>query len=269
MERLLYLAPILIYALLAFDHLVPRAFGEVVRARARWLAIAGVVVHLAGLIAVAIAHGGTPGFPEALSAAALGMMVAYAVASAGQRLRPLGLVIAPLSTVVLSTALVVPPRTVTALQATGASAWLPIHLGLIFAGLGGFTLSFAVGVLYLVVRWRLKSKQLAGLARLPSLEVLDRILFRSMLFGFLFLTLGIAAGGVWASLSLEEAWSLDPKVIFTLVIWLWYGIALQVRLVAGWRGRWSALFSIVGFAGLVFSLIAFNFIVSGWHGYGG
>ena len=269
MERLPYLVPILIYALLAFDHLVPRALGDRVRARARLLAVGGVVVHLVALVAAAIGRGGTPGFPEALSAAALGMMVAYAAVGAGERLRPLGLVIAPLSTVLLSTALVVPSRTVSALAETGASPWLPIHLGLIFAGLGGFTLAFAVGVLYLVVRWRLKTKQLAGLARLPSLEVLDRILFRSMLFGFLFLTLGIAAGGIWAAATFEEAWTFDPKVLFTLVIWLWYGIALQVRLVAGWRGRWSALFSIVGFAGMVFSLLGFNFLISGWHGYGG
>jgi ABC-type transport system involved in cytochrome c biogenesis permease subunit len=268
-ERLPYLVPIVVYALLAFDHLVPRALGGAIRSRARTLTIVATVMHLVALVAVAIAHGGTPGYPEALSAAALGMMVAYAAVDAGDRLRPLGLVIAPLSTVLLSTALVVPARTVTALAETGASPWLPIHLGLIFAGIGGFTLAFAVGILYLVVRWRLKTKQLTGLARLPSLEVLDRIQFRAMLFGFLFLTLGIAAGGVWAAATLEEAWTLDPKVLFTLVIWLWYGIALQVRLVAGWRGRWSALFSIVGFAGLVFSLLGFNFLVAGWHGYGG
>jgi ABC-type transport system involved in cytochrome c biogenesis permease subunit len=189
------------------------------------------------------------------------------VVGAGDRTRALGLLLAPLSTVLLGTAMFVPHRTVIALAETGASAWLPIHLGLIFAGLGGFSLSFAVGVIYLFVRSRLKTKKLLGLGRFPSLEVLDRIQFRAMLFGFVFLTLGIAAGGAWAAASLTEPWTLDPKVLFTLVIWLWYGVALQVRLVAGWRGRWSALFSIVGFSGLVFSLIGFNFIVEGWHGY--
>ena len=44
----------------------------------------------------------------------------------------------------------------------------------------------------------LKHKNFAGMARLPSLEVLDRIQFRAMLFGFVFLTLGIGAGGAWA-----------------------------------------------------------------------
>jgi ABC-type transport system involved in cytochrome c biogenesis permease subunit len=267
LERLPYLVPILVYALLALDHLIPRALGGWVRKYGRPLAVVGTTVHLLTLVGSALYRGVEPGFPEALSSASLGMMVAYVVVGTGPRMRALGLLLAPLSAVVLSTSMVVPHRTVNALAETGNSAWLPVHLGLIFAGLGGFSLAFAVGILYLFVRGRLKAKKLAGLKRLPSLELLDHIQFRAMLFGFVFLTLGIAAGGAWAAMSLAEPWTWDPKVLFTIVIWVWYGIALQVRLVAGWRGRWSALFSIIGFAGLVFSLIAFNFIVSGWHAY--
>jgi ABC-type transport system involved in cytochrome c biogenesis permease subunit len=122
--------------------------------------------------------------------------------------------------------------------------------------------------MFLWVRARLKQKKLDGLARLPSLDVLDRFQFRAMLFGFVFLTLGIGAGGAWAAASLSDPWALDPKIIFTLCIWAWYGMALQVRLVSGRRGRWTALFSIVGFGGLVFSLVGLNFLLSGWHAYG-
>ncbi|MFT7521397.1 MAG: ABC-type transport system involved in cytochrome c biogenesis permease subunit [Kiritimatiellia bacterium] len=267
MERLLYIVPIVLYALLALDHLIPRAVGLWVARHGRWLAGVGCAVHGLGLVVSAVINDSGPGFPEALSTAALGIMLAYTIVVTG-KVRALGLLLAPLAVVVLSTAMVVPSHRVLALEQTGASLWLPIHLGLIFSGLAGFALAFAVGCLYLFVRARLKAKKLAGLKRFPSLEVLDRIQFRSMLFGFAFLTLGIGAGGAWAAAAFEGGWSLDPKVIFTLVIWAWYGIALQVRLVAGWRGRWSALFSIIGFAGLVFSLIGMNFLVSGWHGYG-
>lgn len=265
--RLPYLVPILVYAVLAFDHLIPRALGGWVRRYSRPLALVATAVHLLTLVGSALYQAVDPGFPEALSAASLGMMVAYVVVGTAPRMRVLGLMLAPLSAVLLGTSLVVPHRTINALAQTGSSAWLPVHLGLIFAGIGGFSLAFAVGVLYLFVRGRLKSKKLAGLKRLPSLETLDHIQFRAMLFGFAFLTLGIAAGGAYAAMSFSEPWTWDPKVLFTVVIWLWYGVALQVRLVAGWRGRWSALFSIVGFSGLVFSLIGFNFLVSGWHGY--
>ena len=179
----------------------------------------------------------------------------------------LGALLAPLALVVLGTAQVVPHRSVAALQQVGYSPWLPIHLGLVFAGIAGFALSCVVGVAFLWVRGRLKNKQFAGLARLPSLEVLDSIQFRAMLFGFVFLTLGIGAGGIWAAASLEEA-AVDPKIWFTLLIWAWYGAALQVRLIAGRRGRWTALFSIVGFGGLLFSMAGLNFLLAGWHSYG-
>lgn len=269
MERLPYLVPIVLYAVLALDHLIPKALGGWVRHHGRLVAAIGAAVHLVTLVLAAIFAGGTPGFPEALSAASLGMMVAYVIVGAGDRLRSLGLLLAPIAAVVLGTAMVVPHKQVAALAETGTSPWLPLHLGLIFAGLSGFALSFAVGVIFLFVRGRLKAKKnLSSLRRLPSLEVLDRIQFRATLFGFAFLTLGIAAGGAWAALSFSDPWALDPKVLLTLVIWGWYFVALQVRLVAGWRGRWSALFSIVGFSGLIFSLVGLNFVVQGWHAYG-
>lgn len=266
MERLPYIAVLLAYSLIAVGHLLPGVAGERARKTSRTLAIAGALLHLGTLIA-GVALGGRPGFPEALSAFSLGMMSAYAWVGTG-RLRSLGMLLGPLAVVSLGLSLFVPPSSVAALDHAGRSPWLPIHLGLIFAGIAGFALSFAVGTTYLVVRYRLKQKRLAGLQRLPSLEVLDRINFRSMLFGFVFLTLGIAAGGAWAAVSLHTTWAFDPKVLFTGLIWLWYGVALQFRLIAGWRGRWAALFSIVGFGGLVTSMVLLRFVVEGWHSNG-
>jgi len=269
MERLPYIAVLAAYALSTVAHLLPSLVGEALAARARTVAVIGAVLHaITLLVAVRLGPWG-PGFPEALSATSLGIVVAYAWVARGRRLRSLGMLLVPLALVMLGTAMVVPHRQVAALELTGFSAWLPIHLGLVFVGIAGFALSGAVGLTYLWARHRLKQKRLAGIAHLPSLEVLDRIQFRAMLFGFVFLTLGIGAGGAWAAASLQETWTIDPKVWFTLLIWFWYGVALQLRLVAGRRGRWTALFSIVGFAGLVFSLLGVNFLVSGWHGYAG
>lgn len=267
MERLPYIAVIVAWGFLSLGHLLPDVVGDRLRERSRTVAILAVLTHVVTLAIIAV-RVPVPGFPEALSATALGIGIAY-VAVVHRGLRALGLLLAPLAMVTLGTSLVVPHTTVVALARTGVSPWLPIHLGLMFAGLGGFALSSVVGVLYLWARNRLKQKRFHGMSRLPSLEALDRVQFRAMLFGFVFLTLGIGAGGVWAAASLQEAWEIDPKVLFTLLIWAWYAAALQVRVVAGRRGRWTALFSIVGFAGLVFSLVGLNFLLSGWHAYGG
>lgn len=267
-ERLPYILVLVGWGFVSMGHLLPDVVGDRLRAHLRPVAGLCVVVHAITLIVAGALAPYETGFPEALSAASLGVGIAY-VAVAHQKLRALGMLLGPLALVLLGTAQVVPHRTVTALQETGISPWLPIHLGLMFAGLAGFALSSVVGVVYLWARGRLKSKKFQGMGRLPSLEVLDRIQFRSMLFGFVFLTLGIGAGGAWAAASLRESWEVDPKVWFTLLIWAWYGAALQVRLVAGRRGRWTALFSIVGFGCLLFSLVGLNFLLEGWHAYGG
>jgi len=267
-DRLPYIAVIVAWGFVSIAHLLPTWVDDRLRSNLRSIAGIGVLVQVVTLFAVLIVGTEPTGFPEALSAMSLGVGIAY-VSVATQRLRALGMLLAPLALVLLGTAQVVPHRTVTALDETGFSAWLPIHLGLVFAGIGGFALSSVVGVLFLWARRRLKQKNFAGMARLPSLEVLDRIQFRAMLFGFVFLTLGIGAGGAWAAASLQGSFAADPKIWFTLLIWAWYGAALQVRLVTGRRGRWTALFSIVGFAGLLFSLVGLNFLLSGWHAYGG
>jgi ABC-type transport system involved in cytochrome c biogenesis permease subunit len=266
-ERLPYILVLAAWGFVSVGHLLPGVVGSL-RERLRAVALVAVALEALTLVGQAWLSHQPPGFPEALVAASLGVGIAY-VAVANGSLRALGMLLGPLALVLLGTAQVVPHRSVNALQETGVSPWLPIHLGLMFAGLGGFALSSVVGVVYLWARGRLKQKRFDQMARLPSLEVLDRIQFRAMLFGFVFLTLGIGVGGVWAAASLSEAWEIDPKVWFTVVIWAWYGAALQVRLVAGRRGRWTALFSIVGFAGMLFSLIGLNFLLGGWHAYGG
>lgn len=268
MERLPYIAVLVAWGFISMGHLLPDIVGEASRRHSRTVAVVAVALHAATLLAGLFLSPHPTGFPEALSGMALGIGIAY-VSVVHRRLRALGMLLAPLAIVILGTSQVVPHRSVQALEHTGYSVWLPIHLGLIFSGLAGFALSSVVGGVYLWARRRLKQKRFANMSRLPSLEVLDRIQFRAMLFGFVFLTLGIGAGGAWAAASLQELWAVDSKIWFTLLIWAWYGAALQVRLVAGRRGRWTALFSIVGFGGLLFSLVGLNFLLAGWHTYGG
>jgi ABC-type transport system involved in cytochrome c biogenesis permease subunit len=267
-ERLPYILVIAAWAYVTVGHLLPEVAGPRLRSRARSIAAFAVIVHLLALAIGALTSPYPTGLPEALSSVALGLGIAY-VWLARQKMHAVGILLAPLSLVLVGTALVVPHRSVAALEQTGYSAWLPIHLGLIFSGLAGFAVSSVVGGMFLYVRRNLKEKRFAAIARLPSLEVLDRFQFRAMLFGFVFLTLGIGAGGAWAAVSLADPWAFDPKIAFTLLIWAWYGAALQVRLVSGRRGRWTALFSIVGFAGLLFSMVGLNFLLNGWHSYGG
>lgn len=267
MIRVPYIPVLLLYGAVSMAHLLPSLLPQGIRARTRWIAGTGVAIHLFALIEEALLGSFTPGLPEALSAVSLGVMVAYLGVATGKQ-RALGLLLGPLSMVALGTALVVPHRQVVGLDQAGTTAWLPIHLGLLFAGIGGFALSAAVGAMYLFVQRSLKAKRFDRIRRLPSLETLDRTQFRAMLFGFVALTLGIGAGGMLAAASFQESWVLDPKVLYTISIWFWYAVALQVRVVWGRRGRWTARFSLIGFAGMMFSLVGINFLLAGFHAYG-
>lgn len=264
MDRIAYVAPLLLYGLVAFVHLLPGVFPKAEEHR-KPLGIVAVIAHAVALVLHMRIDVHGPGLPDALSAIAFGVMVAWLVLAQG-RMKSTGIALTPLATVMLGTAMVLPHRQVAALADATHSPWFPVHLGLTFAGLAGFALSFGVGVLYLVARRRLKTRTLGGFS-LPPLEWLDRLQFRATLFGFVFLTLGIAAGGIWAAAVVEEPWAYDPKVLVTVALWLWYGVALQARLVAGMRGRWSALMGITGFCALLVSMVALRFI-GGFHGAG-
>src|SRR6185437_11460201 len=75
--------------------------------------------------------------------------------------------------------------------------WLFVHIAMIFVGYAALFLSFAASLLYLLQERSLKSKKPATiLLRLPALEVIDQIGYRSLLLGFPFMTLGLVAGSI-------------------------------------------------------------------------
>ena len=79
------------------------------------------------------------------------------------------------------------------------------------------------------------------------LPLLDRLIYRAAVIGFIFLTLGILTGAVWAETAWGDYWSWDPKETASLITWFIYPALLHARLVQGWQGRpspgwqWRAL----------------------------
>jgi len=144
--------------------------------------------------------------------------------------------------------------------------WFALHFVLIFLGYAGMALSFVVSAMFLVVRRRLKRKQLSGIARLPSLDALDLLNFRSQSLGFVALTAGIAMGAFLLIQSHGGRAAGDLTVWGSIAVWLWYAAGLHARLVMGWRGRMGAVFGVVGFGGLGLILAIAGVLLGGWHG---
>ncbi len=147
------------------------------------------------------------------------------------------------------------------------SGWLLVHIASTILGYTGFFLTFIAAIMYLIQERELKSKKpRAFYYRLPSLEVLDEFYYRSLVFGFPFLSLGILTGFVWASRAWRGPWELDPKILASLLTWLIYLILFSTRLSGNWHGRRAAYVAIFGFAAMMVTFLGVSF-VSGQHGY--
>jgi cytochrome c-type biogenesis protein CcsB len=97
---------------------------------------------------------------------------------------------------------------------------------------------------------------------------LDAIAYKTIGFGFLFLTLGIISGAVWANSAWGTYWSWDPKETWSLITWFIYAIYLHIRFRKGWRGKKAAWVSVIGFVAMLFTYFGVNYLLSGLHSYG-
>jgi cytochrome c-type biogenesis protein CcsB len=140
--------------------------------------------------------------------------------------------------------------------------WLPVHVILLFIGDAAFALAAAVGIMYLIQERQLKQKKLGALFhRLPNIDVLDEINYRCLTIGFPLLTLGIITGAAWAQEAWGSYWSWDPKETWSLINWFFYAALLHGRLTVGWRGRRAAIWSIIGFASVLFTFLGVNYVL--------
>jgi cytochrome c-type biogenesis protein CcsB len=127
--------------------------------------------------------------------------------------------------------------------------------------LGYFTVSALIVGGILVARRRIAE-------RLPALEVLDDVMYKSIAVGFAFFTIATVLGALWAAEAWGGYWSWDPKETWALIVWLNYAAWLHMRLMKGLRGTVSAWWALVGLAVTTFAFLGVNMFLSGLHSYG-
>ena len=99
-------------------------------------------------------------------------------------------------------------------------------------------------------------------------EELDTLSYRSILLGFVLLTLGLISGAVWANEAWGTWWSWDPKETWAFITWLFYAAYLHMRISKGWQGRKPAIIATSGFFVVLICYIGVNFLGIGLHSYG-
>ncbi|RNL81187.1 c-type cytochrome biogenesis protein CcsB [Nocardioides marmorisolisilvae] len=144
------------------------------------------------------------------------------------------------------------------------SPWLVIHVIAAITATGAFTLGGMASVLYLIKeRWLERGGSEASngyLARLPGLNELDRMAYRTHAFAFPVWTFAaLIAGPIWAQAAWGRYWGWDPKEVWAFITWVVYAAYLHARATAGWKGRAAAIIALIGLATLWFNFVGINF----------
>jgi cytochrome c-type biogenesis protein CcsB len=142
------------------------------------------------------------------------------------------------------------------------SYWMKIHVPANFVGYGCFSLAAMVATAYLLAQRGIFA------SRLPTLEVLEDVMYKSIAIGFAFFTIATILGAMWAAEAWGGYWSWDPKETWALIVWLNYAAWLHLRMIKGLRGPVLAWWAVVGLLITTFAFLGVNMFLSGLHSYG-
>jgi len=156
------------------------------------------------------------------------------------------------------------------------SPWFWVHMSSLLFAYASFALASVLGLTYVLQFKEIKKKHLGFFyTRLPSLQVLDRMNARAVTIGWVFLTLGVVVGVIWAAQAravapenpnLQAMLSLnDPKVLIAMFTWAVYSFAMVARRTMGWSGRRAAWLSAFGFAVVLLNLVPVSYFVTTSH----
>ncbi|MBB5884090.1 MULTISPECIES: cytochrome C assembly family protein [unclassified Xanthomonas] len=222
-----------------------------------WPALPAVALHAGYHVQVALHTAGGPDmhFFAALSLVSLGMALMTALVGASGRMAALGVVVFPLSAALLlayhgyghEPAPVLDWR----LQ---LHAWLAL---LAYATLG-------IAALLAVMLW-LQERALRRrdfhpwLRALPPLTALETLLFRTIVVGFILLTLTLLTGVLFVQDFLAQR--LVHKTVLSVLSWIVFGALLFGRWRYGWRGVKAVHWTLAAMVLLLLSFFGSKFVI--------
>ncbi|MBT9173414.1 MAG: Cytochrome c biogenesis protein CcsA [Syntrophomonadaceae bacterium] len=154
--------------------------------------------------------------------------------------------------------------------------WLNIHVSTSVLGYAGFSLAFALALMWLL-RAALEHKKNAGQVPLifravfqvlPQPRALEDYMYSASSFGFLFQTAMIVSGSIWADASWGRYWGWDPKEMWSLITWFVFAVYLHARFTQGWTGFRTVALVAVGWMTMMFTWLGVAWLLPGIHSFG-
>ena len=242
------------------------------------LLVAGALSHtfLIGMQTMEVGHVPIGGATSAISTFVWLLALAYLYTELTTDERAMGVFILP-----LLVALQAIPAIRPGVEDHAAELQGPLfgaHVSSLLFAYASFALACVIGITYVLLFKEIKAKHLGFFyARLPSLQVLDRMNQRAIVIGWVFLTIGIIVGAVWAFEAQGgsgagdprvQAMSLqDPKIFVALVCWFVYSFELFAARRIGWGGRRSAYLSALGFAIVLLNFVPISYFLTKSHNF--
>ena len=152
------------------------------------------------------------------------------------------------------------------LQPVLDSYWLMIHVAVIVASYGPFTLGMILGLTSLLLMVLTNKKNFKKMDL--NIKELSIITEMALTVGLVLLSIGNFLGGQWANESWGRYWGWDPKETWALISIMIYAFVIHMRLIPGLRGRWTFNFaSVVAYASIMMTYFGVNFYLAGLHSY--
>ena len=239
--------------------------------RARLLSVAaiacggGLLVHGVAIGARIAYTGHIPvasRYENILTGAAVVMLFNLFAIVRRRSLAPLLVFAAPFTLLMLGYALLNQPR-FTTMSPVLDNLWMFVHVFFAWLAYGSYSVAAAVGVVYLL-RGRKRFREAppeqipALLRRVPALGVLDELMYRFIIFGFVAHVVMISSGAIWARDLWGHYWSWDPVETWSLLSGLLYGLWIHLRLALRWHGARMAWLAVVTLVTVLFAFWGTN-----------
>ena len=254
-----------------------------------WLVVAGLIVHAAaiGVRWYAVEHGPYLKKSETLSALVwMSLMIFLLVGNRVPRLKGVGIVVLPFCVILMALALMTnqwltdflrqvlehgslaatkesfPKREILRPPPTFHGVWFVTHITSTVLSLGTILISLSASVLYLI---KAKKSETEFSRKLPTLEIVDAYSYKFAGMGFIFWTVMLVTGAIWAEQAWGRYWGWDAMETWALITWLLLGIYLHLRRFFRWNGVKAAWLMIFCFIVSLMTNFALPFMLKTIH----
>lgn len=233
-----------------------------------WAAVAGSAAQLVSIAGrwIRVGHGPYLGFYEVASLLAFLLALSFIALSARWRgFHLAGAIAMPVALLILGGSMLTSRET---MEVTGslASVWLIVHVTFANLAFGAYGISFVLAIAYLL-KGRPVWSALARLGeKLPDEDTFTQLSYRFVGAGFVFQTVMIASGAIWAQRAWGRYWGWDPIEVWSLIAWAVYALYLHLTLTMGWKGRRAAWIAIIALPVILFSLLGVPLVYNSIHG---